>query len=115
MNSRVDKTDNELIEEFVRRQGAIGLDWYVPNFSNTQVGELIKDRLPIETTRGRILFNCPPPLKEYFYTATFELDLTTGQVYTFLTSPEDIGIPCQQEEFDLNLLAEKLENGQDSS
>ena len=33
----------------------------------------------------------------------------------FLTPPEDVGIPCQQEEFDLNLLAEKLENGQDSS
>ena len=60
MNSTVDKTDDELIEEFIRRQGAIGLDWYVPNFSNTQVGELIKDRLPIETARGRILFNCPP-------------------------------------------------------
>ena len=39
----------------------------------------------------------------------------TGQVCTFLTPPEDIGIPCQQEEFDQNLLAEKLENGQDSS
>ena len=60
-------------------------------------------------------YSIAPPLKEYFYTATFELDLTTGQVYTFLTSPEDIAIPCQQEEFDLNLLAEKLENGQDSS
>ena len=33
----------------------------------------------------------------------------------FLTPPEDVGIPCQQEEFDLNLLAEKLENSQDSS
>ena len=72
------------------------------------------DRLPIETTRGRILFNCPP-LREYFNTKTFELNLTTGQVYTFLTPPEDIGIPCQQEEFNLNLLAEKLENIQDPS
>ena len=35
-------------------------------------------------------------------------------MYTFLTPPEYIGIPCQQEEFDLNLLAEKLEKGQDS-
>ena len=26
--------------------------------------------------------------------------------------PEDIGVPCQQEEFNLNLLAEKLENDQ---
>ena len=67
------KTDYEVI----RRNSTIGLDWYVPNFSNTRVGDLIKDRLPIETTRGRILFNCPP-LKEYFYTTTFELDLTTG-------------------------------------
>ena len=29
--------------------------------------------------------------------------------------PKDIGIPCQQEEFDLNLLAEQLENGEDPS
>ena len=71
------KTDNEIIEEFIRRHGAIGLDWYVPNFSNTRVGDLIKDRLPIKTTRGRILFNCLP-LREYFYTTTFKLDLTTG-------------------------------------
>ena len=70
------KTDNEVIKEFIRRNSAIGLDWYVPNFSSTQVGDLIKDRLPIETTRGRILFNCPP-LREYFRTSTFELDLTT--------------------------------------
>ena len=28
----------------------------------------------------------------------------------FLTPPEDIGIPCQQEEFDLELLARKLQN-----
>ena len=46
--------------------------------------------------------NCPP-LSEYFHTSTFELDLTTGRVYTFLTPPEDIGVPCQQEQFDLEL------------
>ena len=33
-------------------------------------------------------------------------------MYTFLSPQEDIGVPCQQEEFDLNLLAEKLENSQ---
>ena len=37
-------------------------------------------------------------------------------MYTFLTPPQaDIGIPCQQEGFDLNLLVEQLENGQDPS
>ena len=30
-------------------------------------------------------------------------------MYTFLTQPEDIGIPCEQEEFDIELLAEKLQ------
>ena len=110
MNTRVElhKNDDIDIEEFVRRQGAIGLNWYVPDFCNTRVGVLIKNRLKCNTTRGRILFNCPP-LNEFFPTSTFELDLATGRVYTFLTPPEDIGIPCQQEEFDIELLAEKLQ------
>ena len=79
MNPTVDlhRTDDIIIEEFIRRQGAISLDWYVPDFCNTQVGVLIKNRLPIKTTKGRILFNCPP-LNECFLTSTFELDLTTG-------------------------------------
>ena len=104
MNPTVDlhRTDDIVIEEFVKRQGTISLDWYVPDFCNTQVGVLIKNRLPINTTRGRILFNCPP-LREFFPISTFELDLATGRVSTFLTPPEDIGVPCQQEEFDLKL------------
>ena len=79
MNPTVDlhRTKEEAIKEFVRQQGTIALDWYVPNFYNTRVGDLITERLPIETTQGKILFNCPP-LSEYFCTSTFELDLTTG-------------------------------------
>ena len=79
MNPTIDlhKTKEEAIKEFIRRQGTIALDWYVPNFCNTRVGDLITERLPIETTRGKILFNCPP-LSEFFHTSTFELDLTTG-------------------------------------
>ena len=110
MNPTVDlhKSDDIIIEEFIKRQGTIGLDWYVPDFCNTQVGVLIKNRLPIYTTRGRIIFNCPP-LSEFFSTSNFELDLARGRVYTFFTPLEDIGVPCQQEEFDLELLAEKLQ------
>ena len=47
--------------------------------------------------------------------STFELDLTTGRVYTYLTPAEDIGVTCQQEEFDLELLAEKLKRNLDTS
>ena len=113
MNPTVDlhKSDDIIIEEFVKRQGTIGLDWYVPDLCNTWVGILIKNRLPVYATRGRIIFNCPP-LSEFFSTSNFELDLATGRVYTFLTPPEDVGVPCQQEEFDLELLAEKLQKDQ---
>ena len=79
MNPTVDmhKTKEEAIKEFVRQQGTIALDWYVPNFCNTRVGDLITQRIPIKTTRGKILFNCPP-LTEYFHTSPFELDFTRG-------------------------------------
>ena len=79
MNPTVElhKNDDIVIEEFIRRQGAISLDWYVPDFCNTSVGALIKNRLKCNTTRGRILFNCHP-LSEFFPTSTFELDLATG-------------------------------------
>ena len=81
MNPTLDlhRMNDIVIEEFVRRQGAIGLDWYVPDFSNMRVGVLIKNRLQINTTRGRILFNYPP-LKEFFPTSTFELHLATGHI-----------------------------------
>ena len=36
-------------------------------------------------------------------------------MYTYLNPPEDIGVPCQQEQFDLELLAEKLQNDMDTS
>ena len=36
-------------------------------------------------------------------------------MYTYLNPPEDIGVPCQQKQFDLELLAEKLQNNLDTS
>ena len=70
---------------------------------------MIRERVKCATEKGRILFTCPP-LNKFFPTSTFELDLARGRIYTFLTPPEDIGIPCQQEELDLELLARKLQN-----
>ena len=80
---------------------------------NTQVREIIKQRLPIATRQGRILFNCPT-LEKHFDTASFKLDLRSGHPYTYTTPPVYIGVPCQKEEFDLELLLEKFNNGHDS-
>ena len=100
------RTKEEAIEEFVRQHGTINLDWYVPDLCNTRVGDLIKERLQLETMEGRILFSSPA-LSEFFKTSNFELNLRTGTVFTYLNPPEDIGIKCQKEPFDLESLRGK--------
>ena len=44
------RTKEDAIKEFVRKHGTISLDWYVPGFCNTRVGDLIKERLILETS-----------------------------------------------------------------
>ena len=114
MNPTVElyKSKDESINDFVRKHGTIALDWYVPNFSNSRVGDLIEQRLPIETTDGRIVFSCPT-LSEFFRTSNFELDLKTGQVFTYLSPPENIGIACQKDPFDPDFLRNMLREEQD--
>ena len=66
------KTKDESIKEFVRRNRTIALYWYVPDFSNTRVGDIIEQRLPLETTEDKILFSCPA-LSEFFKTSNLHL------------------------------------------
>ena len=115
MNPTVElhRTKEEAIEEFVRQHGTIALDWYVPDLCNTRVGDLIKKRLQLETMEGRILFRSPA-LSEFFKTSNFELNLKTGGVFTYLDPPEDIGIKCQKEPFDLEFLRDTLRGEQDT-
>ena len=114
MNPTVDlhRTREEAIKELVQQHGTfplIGRSTY-----KTRVGDLIRERLLIDMTESRILFSCPP-LSEFFKTSNFKLDLRTGKVYTFLAPPEDIGVSCQQEQFDLELLTALLQNKNDMS
>ena len=108
------KSKDETIKDFVRKHGTIALDWYVPNFSNTRVGDLIEQRLPIETADDRLGFSCPT-LSEFFRTSNFELNLKTGQIFTYLSPPENIGISCQKDPFDLEFLRNMLREEQDIS
>ena len=56
MNPTVEltRTDADNIEEYIRGHSDIGLDWYVPDLSNTHVRDIIKNRIPINTGRGKI-------------------------------------------------------------
>ena len=115
MNPTVElhRTKEYAIEEFVQQHGTINLDWYVPDLCTTRVGDLIKKRLQLDTTEGRILFSSPA-LSEFFKTSNFELNLKTGRVFTYLDPPEDIGIKCQKEPFDLESLRDTLQGEQDT-
>ena len=115
MNPTVElhRTKEDTIKEFVRQHGTINLNWYVPDLCNTRVGNLIKKRLQLETMEGRILFSSPE-LSKFFKTSNFELNLKTGRVFTYLDPPEDIGIKCQKEPFDLEFLRDTLRGKQDT-
>ena len=62
---------------------------------------------------GRILFSSPA-LKEFFKTSNFELNLKTGEVFTYLDPLENIGITCQKEPFDIEFLRDTLQGNQDT-
>ena len=61
MNPTVElhKTKDEAIKEFVRKSSTIALDRYVPDFCNTRVGDLIEQRLPLETTEAKFYSVAP--------------------------------------------------------
>ena len=102
------KTKEDTSKEFVQQHGTINLDWYVPDLCNTRVGNLIEKRLQLGTTEGRILFSSPV-LNKFFKTSNFELNLQTGEVFTYLDPPENIGITCQKEPFDIESLRDTLQ------
>ena len=102
------RTKEDAIKEFVQQYGTISLDWYVPDLCNTRVGDLIEKRLQLETMEGRILFSSPA-LNEFFKTSNFELNLQTGEVFTYLDPPENIGITCRKEPFDIESLRDTLQ------
>ena len=101
------RTKEDTIKEFVQQHGTINLDWYVPDLCNTRVGKLIEKRLQLGTTEGRILFSSPA-LNKFFKISNFELNLQTGEVLTNLDPPENIGITCQKEPFDIESLRDTL-------
>ena len=62
---------------------------------------------------GRIIFSSPA-LKDFFKTSNFELNLRTGEVFTYLNPPENIGITCQKEPFDIESLRDTLQGNQNT-
>ena len=94
------RIDADNLEKFVRNHSNIVLEWYVPNLVNTLVREQIRNRVQINPGENKIVFNSTE-LSEFFTRSCYELDLQSGRVYTYSIPIEDIGVQCQQDEFDL--------------
>ena len=101
--------ESDNLMEYVRTSSEINLDWYMPDLMNTRIRDMIKNRLPTHTSRNHVTIICPMP-KDFFSSSTFEIDLKMGKIFTFQMPPEDIGITCQQEEFDLDLLRSRFQD-----
>ena len=108
------RIDQNNMEEYVRKYSNIGLNWYVPNLLNSCVIDMIRNKIHSNPGENRILFNSTE-LGEFFTISCFELDLKTGQVYTYSTPAEDIGIAYQQEEFDIETLQEHFQGQSDEA
>ena len=106
--------DADNMEEYVRKHSDIGLDWNVPNLVNTCVIDLIRNRVQINPGENKLVFNSPE-LSEFFTRSCYELDLQSRRVHTYSLPPEDIGVKCQQEEFNLTLLREHFQKHLDQT
>ena len=99
------RVNQENMEEYMRKYSNISLDWYVPGLLNTHVIDMIRNKTHMNPRENKIMFNSIE-LSDYFGISSFELDLKTGRVYTYSTPAEDIRVPCQADEFDLETLHE---------
>ena len=111
--SELTRVDQENMEEYMRKHNKIGLDWYAPDPLNTRVIDMIRNKIRINTRENKIMFNSTE-LGGYFRISSFELDLKTGRVYTYSTPAQDIGVPCQVEEFNIETLHEHFLGKPDS-
>ena len=103
-NSDQETGDEGSIEDYFNTPGTINPDWYVPDLKNTRIRDSIKNTcLPGQASTDRLVIHCPN-LREFFPVSSFELDLKTGKLYIFSQPPEDIGVACQAEMFDNDLL-----------
>ena len=74
---------------------------------------MIRNKMPTNPGENRILFNSTE-LGEFFTISCFKLDLKNrSSTHIFNPPQEDIGVACQQEEFDLDALLEHFQGKSD--
>ena len=89
-------------------------DWVIPDLRNIRLSDANPIPLDQQVTanqqgRGKtVLVRCHS-LKPYFKVTCFQINVQTGQMYMHTQPAMDVGINCQMEEFDLDILKARLD------
>ena len=93
---------------------SVETDWVIPDLRNTRLSDANPIPLDQQVTadkqgRGKIVLVRCHNLKPYFKVLCFQINVQTGQMYTHTQPATDVGINCQMEEFDLDILKARLD------
>ena len=107
MNTTPDPTDRlDDIDRYLRVSSKkVRKFWYTPDLKNTQLRDLVKNRLHHPCDPVKILINAPE-LRQFYPTSTFEICLDSGKVYTYTDPKVDIRVGLEPEPF----IIEELKN-----
>ena len=89
-------------------------DWVIPDLRNTRLSDANQIPLDQEVIADQhngdkiVLVRCLS-LKPYFKVAYFQINVQMGQMYMHMQPAMDVGISCQMEEFDLEILRARLD------
>ena len=96
------------------RASSVEIDMVIPDLRNTRLSDANLIPLDNEVTadqhnRDKIVLVRCLNLKPYFKVACFQVNVQTGQMYMHTQPAMDMGINCQMEEFDLDILRARLD------
>ena len=115
---------NRLADEEIKGTGSgadtnsgassIETDWVKPNLSNTRLSNANPKPLDQQVTadqqsRGKIVLVRCHSLRPYFKVSCLAINVQTGQMYMHTQPATDVGINCQMEEFNLDILKARLD------
>ena len=89
-------------------------DWVIPDLKNTRLSDANPTPLDQQVNanqqdKGKIVLVRCHSLKPYFKMLCLQINMQTGQMYTHIQPAMEVGITCQMEKFNLDILKARLD------
>ena len=93
---------------------SVETDWVIPDLKNTRMSDANPTPLDQQVNvnqqdKGKIVPVRCHSLKPYFKILCFQINMQMGQMYTNTQPAMEVGITCQMEEFNLDILKARLD------